>query len=50
MSELRRGWPDGPVADSVQGPDAADGQARGVRFTEPLGWNVKRATILVPVG
>jgi len=38
MSELGRGWPGGPVPDSVQGPDAAGGQVRGVRFTEPRGW------------
>jgi hypothetical protein len=50
MSELGRGWPDGPVSDSVQGPDAADGQVRGLRFTEPMGGSMKRATILVPVG
>ena len=50
MSELRRGWPDGPASDSVQGPDAADGQVRGVQFTEPWSGNVKRTTILVSAG
>jgi len=50
MSELGRGWPDGPVSDSVQGPDAADGQARGVRFTEPLGWKCEASDDTGPGG
>jgi len=50
MSELRRGWPDGPVSDSVQGPDAADGQIRGVQFTEPLEWKCEASDDTGPGG
>ena len=51
MSELGRGWPDGPVSDSVQGP-AGLPMAKPVAcdWPSPWGGNVKRATILVPVG